>query len=365
MCSIPALEKYKENHPEENFVIVCEGGMELYRGHPTLHKHCFEAWHKNLFIDKVKETDMVSPEPYRVWEYYNQKANLSQAFDIAINSEGLRTLPKPTINLSREEEVFGVQVTSEVRELTKKPKTVVFQPFGRGVHVDGNIIFDSSGRSFEYYNAVSIVKKLQKKYSVIWMSEMPLNWEAEGMKQCVSVPQNISLRQWAAVIDSADLFLGCDSVGQHIAYSFDKPVVSVVGSTFAENVSYPDNEKFDVLDMGEGKRIYDPIRVSQDDESFRNNDKIMDMNDKIEDIILKSIDKLMNKYYRKPTFTYIPSNNNGCGPTGCPPSQDKKQEKVSPVLETKINDSVDLKTILKDPSPKSMGFSKDVKTKVI
>jgi hypothetical protein len=91
----------------------------------------------------------------------------------------------------------------------------------------------------------------------------------------------------------------------------------------------------------------------------------MDMNDKIEDIILKSIDKLMNKYYRKPTFTYIPSNNNGCGPNSCPPSQDKKQEKVSPVLETKINDSVDLKTILKDPSPKSMGFSKDVKTKVI
>ena len=27
-----------------------------------------------------------------------------------------------------------------------------------------------------------------------------------------------------------------------------------MGSTFAENVSYPDNPKFDVLDMGEGEK---------------------------------------------------------------------------------------------------------------
>lgn len=362
LCSIPALEKYKEDHPEENFVIVCEGGMEFYRGHPSLHKHCFESWHKNLFEDKLKDTDMVSPEPYRVWEYYNQKCNLSQAFDIAINGKGVRDLPRPLIKLNRDEQTFGAMCVAEVRGLTKKKKTVVFQPFGRGVRTEGNVIWDPSGRSFEYHNAVSIVRKLQKKYSVIWMSEFPLNWEAEKLKEPVSVPRDISIRQWAGIISHADLFLGCDSVGQHIAYSFNKPVTAVMGSTFAENVSYPDEEKFEILDMGEGQRSYDPIRVSMDDESARTNDGIMDMNDKIEDVIIKSVDKLMNKYYRKPETEFIFPEQGACGPNGCPPSSESKStEKVSPVLASPEN--VDLKQILQN-SEKPTGFSNNVKAKV-
>lgn len=357
LCSIPALEKYKEDHPEENFVIVCEGGMEFYRGHPTLHQHCFESWHKNLFQDKLKNTDMVTPEPYRVWEYYNQKANLSQAFDIAINGKGVRDLPRPVIKLSRGEQLTGAMVCSEVRDLTKKKKTVVFQPFGRGLRVEGNVIFDSSGRSFEYHNAVSIVKKLQKKYSVVWMSEFPLNWEAEKLKEPVSVPRELSIREWAGIISEADLFLGCDSVGQHIAYAFSKPVVAVMGATFAENVSYPNDPKFEILDMGEGQRVYDPIRISMDDESNRTNEGIMDMNDKVEEVIMKSVDKLMNKYYREPEFDYKFSQQ-GCGPEGC---DTPVKQKVSPVLNQ--NETVDLKSILKD-SAKPAGFSNNVKEKV-
>ncbi len=38
LCSIPAFEKYEEESGDEDFIIVCEGGMELYKGHPTLHK---------------------------------------------------------------------------------------------------------------------------------------------------------------------------------------------------------------------------------------------------------------------------------------------------------------------------------------
>jgi len=367
LCSIPALEKYKEDHPEEDFVIVCEGGMDLYRGHPELHKHCFESWHKNLFQDKLKDTDMVSPEPYRVWEYYNQKANLSQAFDIAINGKGLRDLPAPTIKLTRDERTFGAMCVAEVRELTKKKKTVVFQPFGRGVQTHGNVIFDPSGRSFEYHNAASIVRRLQKKYSVIWMSEFPFNWEAEGLKEPVSVPRDINIRQWASIIAESDLFLGCDSVGQHIAYAFDKPVVAVMGSTFGENVSYPDHPKFDVLDMGEGKRVYDPIRISMDDETVRTNDGIMDMNDKIEEVILKSVDKLMNKYYRKPEFEYKFPQNQGCGPQGCgpeaKPSAPPKVESGTLPMLGETPEPIDLKTVLKN-TDKPNGFSNNVKTKV-
>ena len=113
------------------------------------------------------------------------------------------------------------------------------------------------------------------------------------------------MRGWAGIIKEADLFLGCDSVGQHIAHAVGTPVVAVMGSTFGVNVSYPEEEMFDVLDMGEGLRQYDPIRICPDEESARLNDGIMAMNDKVEEVIMKSVDKLMNKYYRKPAMEVV------------------------------------------------------------
>ena len=44
ITSIPALEKYAESH--DDFVIVCEGGMNFYKSHPVLHKYAFDSWHK-------------------------------------------------------------------------------------------------------------------------------------------------------------------------------------------------------------------------------------------------------------------------------------------------------------------------------
>ena len=320
LCSIPALEKYQEEHPDEDFVIVCEGGTDFFKGHPTLYSHVYDNWHKNLFRDKIVNTDIETPEPYRIWEYYNQKCNLSHAFDIALNTKGFRELQKPTIKLSREEQIAGLFAVNEVREKTKKEKTVVFQPFGRGVQVIGNLIVDHSGRSFEYINVVNIIKKLQRKYSVILMTEISINFEPENLKNPVAVPSSIPIRHWAGVIKEADLFIGCDSVGQHIAYSVDTPSVVVVGSTFKENISYPNYEKFDVLDMGDGLRVYDPIRVSYDEESLRVNDGIMVMNDKIEDVIIKSADKLMNRYYEKPKVNFIPPTQEQIAPSCCPPT---------------------------------------------
>ncbi len=307
LCSIPALEKYQEDHPDEDFLIVCEGGTDFFKGHPTLYGKVYDNWHKNLFRDKLIHTDTISPEPYRVWEYYNQKCNLSQAFDIAINNKGIRDLPKPTIKLSKEESINGKFIVAEVRQKTNKKKTVVFQPYGRGVQQAGNIITDPSGRSFEHGNMVSIIKRLQKKYSVILMSEFAFDFEKEGLRDTISFPagNGVPMRGWAGIIKEADLFLGCDSVGQHIAHAVGTPVVAVMGSTFGVNVSYPEEEMFDVLDMGEGLRQYDPIRICPDEESARLNDGIMAMNDKVEEVIMKSVDKLMNKYYRKPSMEVV------------------------------------------------------------
>ena len=290
VCSIPALEKYAEE-TSKDFIIVCEGPTDFYKGHPILHERAYDHWHKNLFEDKLINMELVSPEPYRVWEYYNQKCSIAQAYDIAINNKGVRELPKPTMRLSNEEMFTGFGVIKEVKEKTKKDKVVVFQPFGRGVVSQNGLILDPSARSFEGQHVINIVKQLQKKYAVILMSEIGIDFSKHGCKDPVAHPQNINLRQWAGVIANADYFLGCDSVGQHLAYALDKPATIVVGSTFAINVSYPDVKGFDVLDMGGDVRRYSPIRITMDEVADRGNDGIMSMNTAIEDAIIASVNK--------------------------------------------------------------------------
>ena len=176
LCSIPAFEKYAEDSGDKDFIIVCEGGTELYKGHPILDARSYDHWHKNIFKDKLKNMDLVSPEPYRVWEYYNQKCSLAQAFDIAINNAGIREIATPLLHLSRDEEIAGINVINDVKSGLKKEKIVVFQPFGRGIGDHNGILSDPSGRSFEYQTVINLIKKFQKQgWGVILMSELRLD----------------------------------------------------------------------------------------------------------------------------------------------------------------------------------------------
>lgn len=223
LCSIPALEKFHEENPDNDFIIVCEGSTEFYKGHPVLHARVYDHWHKNLFEDKLRHMELVSPEPYRIWEYYNQKASLAQAYDIAINNKGVRDLPRPVIKLNKQELITGQTVINDVKEKTKKDKVIVFQPFGRGIIEEKGIITDFGGRSFEAENVVNIIKKLSKDYAIIFMGEISIDFAKHGVTESVAIPQGIDLRAWSGIIAKADHFLGCDSVGQHIAYAFAKP----------------------------------------------------------------------------------------------------------------------------------------------
>lgn len=301
ICSIPALEKYAEESGDKDFVIVAEGGTDFYKGHPTLYSRVYDNWHKNLFEDKLINMDIETPEPYRVWEYYNQKCNLTQAFDIAINGKGVRDLGKPTLKLSVQEKLPAKQVINEVKEKNKKDKVIVFQPFGRGTIVtEEGYITDPSGRSFEATHTINIVKGLQEAgFSVIIMSEFGIDFKEHGCKDPVAMPQNVPVRTWAAIINEADMFLGCDSVGQHIAYSLNIPSVVVMGSTFAENVSYPDCEFFNILDMGGQERQYSPIRITADEVADRRNEGIMVMNEDIEKHIVEKVEEHYKKHVKK------------------------------------------------------------------
>ena len=289
LCSIPALERYVEDSGDKDFVIVCEAGMDFYRGLPLLHKRAYEEWHKGLFDEHLKDKDLVSPEPYRINEYFNQQCSLAQAFDIEINGlEKSRELPPPIIKLNKVEAITGHQTIQEIKSQLNKNKAIIIQPFGRSVQQMGQFLIDGSSRSFEVQNIINIIQKLRKKYAVIKMSEFTLPIP-ESKEHPVAVPKESNLRLWASMINSADHFLGCDSVGQHIVKALSKTASVVVGSTVPINITYPDDDNFDIIDIGKEKgRIYSPIRVSFDDEKDRQNDTVMVLNEEQEQKVIDS-----------------------------------------------------------------------------
>jgi ADP-heptose:LPS heptosyltransferase len=290
ICSIPALEKYEQESGDKDFIIVCEGGTDLFKGHPTLDDRTYDHWHKNLFKEKIKDRDVVSPEPYRVWEYYNQACSLAQAFDIEINGKGIRELPKPNLYLSKEELLHGRQVIGEIKKTLKKEKTIVVQPFGRGIQYIDESFVDPTSRSVEYRDVKILIRKLQEQgFAVIMMSEIKLDLREEKYKDDVAAPENVGLRQWAAIIKYADHFFGCDSVGQHLAYAMNKPTTVVLGSTYPINVSYPNIPTVNILDMGEDSREYSPIRITPDERVDRKHEHIMSMTPEIHDYVINTI----------------------------------------------------------------------------
>jgi hypothetical protein len=290
LCSIPALEKYAEESGDKDFIIVCEGGTDVYKGHPVLDSHVYDLWHRDLFKEKLKDRDVVSLEPYRVWEYYNQQCSIAQAFDIEINKKGIRQLPAPVLRLSKEELLTARQLISEVKTKLKKDKIVVIQPFGRGIeHVDGSFV-DRSSRSFEYKDLKSIIRKLQKQdFGVILMSEFNLELKEEKFKDEIAQPQGTNIRIWAAIIKYADHFLGCDSLGQHLAKAVGTKSTVIMGSTYPINVSYVDDPDVNILDMGEFVREYSPIRIAPDERIDRKHEGVMSMTDDIVDLVVNTV----------------------------------------------------------------------------
>ena len=298
LSSLPAFEIYEKENPDDDFIIVCEGGMEMFAGHPTLHKRAFDNWHKGLFDNYIKDRNCVTLEPYRIWEYYNQKASITQAFDIQMSNKGARKLEDPKMYLSSIEYAEGKEVVKEVREKSAKQRVIVIQPYGRSANKIGDALIDPGGRSFQSNDVVKIVKKLQQKYGVVMMTEHPADFQKMGCPDPVAQPEGAPLRIWGGIINEADVFLGCDSVGQHIAHAMGTPAVVCIGATYQENISYPDSKKFQVIDVAGDKRVYDPIRISMEDEKMRSNDGIMALNDAAINEICKEIDTIVSNNLR-------------------------------------------------------------------
>ena len=291
LCSIPAFLKYYKSHGDD-FYIISESGIEFFVGIPELTDVVYDLSHKGVFESIIKPNQCVTLEPYREYGYYNQQKSLIESFDKLVNeTDDHSDLPRTVINLNQKEEINAVDIINKSKEYHGKKKVVVLQPFGRTseLHEKSGQVIDVSSRSLTTDDYYYISEKIRKKYNVITMSEIKF-------KNDKNLHIETNLRQWAAVIEAADYFVGVDSVGQHMAYAFDKPGSVIIGSTFAENISYPNH--FNIVEKKDQQKKYSPIRIEGIDSDLanRHNDKCMSFSKReIEEITTKILRHIKSK----------------------------------------------------------------------
>jgi ADP-heptose:LPS heptosyltransferase len=290
ISSLPALEELDRRG--ELAGVICEGGMEAFLGHPTLQDKAFDVNQKGIFEDLIKDNICVSPEPYRDHEYYNQRSSLQQSFWYEIVGERTDKNVRPNIVLSKHEEMAALNIITQVKQQHQKEKTIVIQPFGRSSQMGAGVVYDGSSRSLEQSAFIEIVGELSKEYNVIYMGEHKLNVVNVPLFQ---PPDQVPFRVWAAIIEEADYFIGCDSVGQHIAYAYNKPGTVILGSTFAINVSFP--EHFNIIEKKGAVKRYSPIRIAgfASEEADRLNDTLMDFSKEELKAMIENIKKHIEK----------------------------------------------------------------------
>lgn len=288
IAALPALERRIKAHPTD--IILAEGGLDFFVGNPLLQPRVYSPDHKDLFDTLIKDRDFIHPEPYRDRGYYTQARSLAEAWDHQINGVTDHSdLPRPTIYLTKAEEYVAAKVVADAKKhrgLDPSAKVVVVQPFGRSAQADAGIVFDPSSRSIEADLYLDIVKALHEaKFAAIYFGEHEVTGDP-------TLRPKLNLRQWAAVIEAADHFVGCDSVGQHMAHAFSKPATIVLGGTFAINVSYPGDPKFNIIEKKGATKTYSPIRIAMGAADFLPNalnDRLMEFTGKEREDLISRI----------------------------------------------------------------------------
>lgn len=300
IAAIPAFLKYNRLNPNTDWSIIVAGWDNLYWGIPELQDRTYSPDTKGVFDNVIAKADIVvTPEPYRNPAYFRQEISLAEGFDREINgSTDHSDLGIPTLVFNKSETSISTKTISELKQLQKKNKTIVIQPFGRGAQPlaaneqqQTTEVGDEESRSLSSSAYLSLAKKLSLKYNLIFFGEP----EFKLVQDTYASNYTCDLRQWASLIENSDYFVGVDSVGQHMARAVGTPGTVIIGSTFPKNTSYPDY--FQIIEK-EGVRKYSPIRLAGLDSMLANriNDKLMDFEEKeINEIFKKICDDIEKK----------------------------------------------------------------------
>lgn len=279
ISAIPALEKYARLNPQDDFKVLIHGWELLFWSHPLLQDRSFSIGQKGAFDLFIKNNRTVCPEPYYNHGYYNQKLSLAEAFDEEINQTNDHSDLLPAhLYVSNLERDTVRRLIKEKKEEMKKNKMIVIQPYGSGIGIMNGRPYDSSHRSLDADDYLKLIKKINKDVLIVYFGPREFRHPGDNISVDLQM-MNPDLRMYLAFISECDYFVGCDSVGQHMARAMNKRGMVVMGSTSEVNVSYP--EYFKIYRNGM-KPVYSPIRLTGTDCEFadRMNDGIMKFTDK-------------------------------------------------------------------------------------
>lgn len=266
ITAIPALERYAIENPNDDFRVLTAAWESLYWTHPVLQNRTFNINQKGTFDLHMKGRRVVHPEPYQMYQYYDEKKHLIECFDLSINGS-FGELDKPNLYITRQEIMAAQSLIQEAKSRTKKNKVIVIQPYGSGMKIVNNRPYDSSNRSLDVDFTLQLIYNLSKDNTVIFFGEKELYHPGDNYS-VQFFDKGADLRMYMSLIANCDYFIGVDSVGQHIARAFNKKGTVILGSTRAENISYSDH--FTIYTNGTIP-VYSPIRMSQIDCDFADN----------------------------------------------------------------------------------------------
>lgn len=294
LTSAAALEKYHRLNPEDDFTVLIAGWDSMFWSHPILQHRTYNINQKGTFEQFIKGNQVVVPDPYINHRFFNQEINIVEAFDEVINhTTDHSDLNYLTLHLSDYENLKIKEYIDQLKQIKKKKKVIVFQPFGSTVEIIQGKPIDKSNRSFELHTYLKIVQELSTE-AVILFASAP---EFRHIKDDISISFDDMTpyhRALIGVINHADYYIGCCSVGQHVARALGKPGLIAMGGTHEKNFSYPDH--FTIYRKPNTTVKYVPWRLSDIDCEFadRENNGLMSFTVEETDHIIKLIKTNMN-----------------------------------------------------------------------
>lgn len=258
ITALPALLKYHQNNPNEDWYLSIMGWDYITLGIPELQARTFNPDTKGVWENYFMKADkVISPEPYRLPNFYKGKISLAEAFDEIINdTENHTDLNYKTLNLSYAEIRKGQEIIYKAYETQGKEQTIVINPYGSTAQICPLGVYDDSLRSIPENMFNQLCEFLAEDYNIIYMGYSHL---LSQDNRFVYVPQpELHIREWMGVISQVDYLIGCDSVGQHIARATETQGCVIMGGTDAVNMSYPDYFRI----IQRKKPDYSPMRIS-------------------------------------------------------------------------------------------------------
>jgi hypothetical protein len=258
IASLPALLKYYQNHPDEEWYVSITGWDYVPLGISELQNRTFNPDTKGVWENYfMKADEVISPEPYRLPNFYKGKISLVEAFDEIINkTEDHSDLNYKTLNLSHAEIRKGQEIIYRVYEEQKKEQTIVINPYGSTAQMCPLGVYDDSLRSLPESMFDQLCELLAEDYNLIYMGYPYLL--SEKNKYIYLPQQELNIREWMGVISQVDYLIGCDSVGQHIARATETQGCVIMGGTDPVNMSYPDHFRI----IQRKNPVYSPMRIS-------------------------------------------------------------------------------------------------------